>query len=449
MSITLTSITLGPGPWSDDVLGLQSIEYPLTLNDVQTVDYSYGSNSYKIRWSNGINSIETFNSQWTPLLTFGYQSSDQTWRVSADNLSGQRAPNSSPMTDGVVFNLQTVQYTNNVFVDFSVQVNADSSLDVFGSSFAEPNNLIIPAKTLPLNALYDPLTQTGLLEYWEESNDPSNIYVKFASTNGTSVGGPNLSSEDGGAYNLYLKRIGKAIQRILCDEFNCEGAIPFNASKYNGTAFTTPKHFGRLALSTFCHFLFGHVDATVAVTNEIEFMKNMLSLTGAGADAAVADSTSSGPANRFSAFSSEHLTDLTSNAIASWTNLEGTPEDSNLAKRLAHSIYLKGTDEGSLKISKVTDNALTEEERKNELAYIVKQVAGADATRLINSGSSSIHRALPFFEGDVIYVTVQLNTPSIVIDGDQSGTGVEESLQSAYSVQTYNLKLTVGPSERL
>jgi hypothetical protein len=344
-----------------------------------------------------------------------------------------------------------------VVVNFEVEVDANSFVNMFGmpgpSTFA---NVLVAEKMLPVNALYDAVNKKGLIEIWEPANEPGNICAALANTN-NGTGETNFT----GAYKDTLKQLAKGLQRILCNKFDCVGvaaaaAAPFNSPQYSGrTAYTTQRDFGRVALGAFAHYLFGHVDATAAITNDVGFIKSMLSLSGPTADAAATNEYDAlGPAARYAAYSTAHVNEINNVDITLWTNKTGSGADANLAKRLTAAIVGKGLNaQGQLETSKVSDSTLTEEQRKAKLAYIVAQIVGQDGTRLMNEDNSergkNMRALLRFYEGDIIYVNIKLATPNVSVGAGQAGGVNKTALESSYTAQSYMLKITLGPAEVL
>jgi hypothetical protein len=344
-----------------------------------------------------------------------------------------------------------------VEVNFEVTIEGNSNLSVFGEKFVSPTNIIVAKQTLPVNALYDATNHKSLIEISEPLDDPNNIEVQLADTDNSSIAnGFDLS----GGYIQCLKTFAKGLQKVLCDEFDCKNAVPFNSIKYiasNGNPipeYTKQRDFGRVGLAVFAHYLFGHVDATSAITNDVAFIKNMLSLTGSSANTAVTDEESTGPADRYTNYSTIHKTEITNttkeNLSTSWTNLDGTAEDANLAQRLVKAVVNKGFNtNGTLKKSRI-ENTLSDANKKKELSYIVRQVVGQDATRLMNEDNSertlNIHRPLRFYEGDIIYMNIKLKTPAVSFDTVAPGIS-KTTFENSYDEQSYTLKITLGPRD--
>jgi hypothetical protein len=335
-----------------------------------------------------------------------------------------------------------------VEVNFQVEIIGDSTISILGDEFQPPSNVIVAEKTLPVEALYDSVNKIGLIEVWEPSSDPDNIYVQLANTDSSAQGGENLL----GAYKIALKTFAKELEKILCDRFDCVNATPYNEPKYAGIPeYTVQRDFGRVALGVFAHYLFGHVDATSAITNDTEFIMNMLSLDKSTtakynlSKLATEDETSTGPSARYNAYSSTHLSEIETVDIRNWSNSAGLNFDANLAKRLTAALVGKGLNiDGTEKVSYVVNN-LSENDKKKELSHIVKQVIGQDATRLMDEDNSerrkNIRRLLRFYPNDVIYMNIKLNTPNIIVQNGQQITAT--ALEANYSQINYTLKITL------
>jgi Flp pilus assembly pilin Flp len=328
-----------------------------------------------------------------------------------------------------------------VTVNFEVEIAGNSNLSVFGSEAPIVSNVIVAERQMPVAALYDAVNNKGLIELWEPSSDPENIYVQLANSNFEN----NLS----GAYEVTAKIFAKELQKILCDEFNCIGAAPFSDPKYSSsgtpiTQYTKQRDFGRLALAVFAHYMFGHVDATAAITNDNAFVKNILSLNKAGVDATTAAATGTAT-DRYLAYDT---TEIDGSNILSWA-VTHSATDANLAKRLTVELIKKGLDLNStIEVSKVNDPVITaEEDKKKKLAWIVRQVVGQDATRLMNEDNSertlNYHRLLRFYAGDMIYLNIKLAKPTVSVGSGQQSGITPTSLADSYQLQSYTIKITL------
>ncbi len=315
-----------------------------------------------------------------------------------------------------------------VEVNFNVTIESDSSLNVFGYPVESVTNIIIPERNLPVDALYDEANNKGLIELWEPSADPTNIYVKLASS---VKDGLDLTD----SFKITAKKMVLGLQKILCDKFDCKLAVPFDHPNYANTIdYTTQRDFGRIALAVFAHYLFGHVDATAAITNDVEFVKNMLSISSD--DAAIKETD--GALDRYNSYTKTNYINTTD--VINWPET-GTQADANLAICLVRNIIAKGLDVNSeLAVSNV--NTAT----SASLAYIVKQVIGQDATRLMGVDNSQRAKdqvqLLRFYAGDIIYLNIKIAKPSVTVGSGQSisSTTFRDSYQTE---QSFTLKITL------
>jgi hypothetical protein len=316
-----------------------------------------------------------------------------------------------------------------VKVDFNVAIDANSKITLFSTPAPVVTNIIVAQAELDVKSLYDGDTERGLIEIWEPSDAQGDIKCQLANTDTSSNGGPNLV----GAYQVACKTFARGLQAVLCDAFDCSGVAPFNNGKYGGqAAYTLQRDFGRVALATFAHYLFGHVDATAAITNDIAFVQNMLSINAGGAD-----ETQTGADTRAAAWRK----DISGN-VETW-DTSASQEDANLALRLVRSVVAKGKDaSGNMVISSV-QNATTD-----ALSNIVKQVIGQDSSRTQNVDGSERtrdqHQLLRFYPNDVIYMNIVLQTPTVeVTNASTSGNPPSANLVSNKSF-TLKIKLKSG-----
>ncbi len=244
-----------------------------------------------------------------------------------------------------------------------------------------------------------------------------------------------------GKYQTSAKDLASGLQAILCDTFDCSAASPF--SNYTSDVeYYKQRDFGRVALATYAHYLFGHVDATAAITNDKAFVEGMLSINAEGDN-----ETAGGAALRAAAWTKDTTPDVQSWSAAS----SGT--DANLAIRLVKALVQKGLDgAGVPTVSSVNDNNLSE-----TLASIVAQVVGQDASRLMDYDNSERtldqHILLRFIAGDVIYMNIRLRAPLVNV-GATNQQVLGSTLQNMYSEENFTIKITLGdssvvPSERV
>jgi hypothetical protein len=320
-----------------------------------------------------------------------------------------------------------------VKVNFNVVVDADSKALLFGEPIPTPTNVIVATLALPSSALYDPDTNKGLIELWEPADAQGDIKCQLANSDTSSSGGPNLT----GAYQVAAKKLATGLEALLCDSFDCSGAVPFNNYAAN-IEYYKQRDFGRVALGMMAHYLFGHVDATAAITNDKAFVQSMLSVSAAGDD-----DTADGAANRAAAF-----TKSTAGNVETW-NFTASNADANLAFRLVKAIIEKGkagNDVTSTTLTQSLVSAITSTATDQTLANIVKQVIGQDSSRTQNVDGSARtreqHLLLRFYIGDVIYINITVKKPTIQVTGYSAGANPPAN--TLVSEQSYTLKITLG-----
>ena len=277
----------------------------------------------------------------------------------------------------------------------------------------------------------------GLIEIWEPADAQGDIKCQLANSDTSATGGPVLT----GAYQVAAKKLATGLEAILCDAFDCSGAVPFNNYTAN-VEYYKQRDFGRVALGMMSHYLFGHVDATAAITNDKTFVQSMLSVS-AGGD----DETADGAAARAAAF-----TKSTSANLEAW-NYAATAADANLALRLVEAIVKKGKASNNITSTTLTQSsvaAITDTTTDSTLANIVKQVIGQDSSRTQNVDGSQRtrdqHLLLRFYAGDVIYVNIKVKRPTVEVTGYSAGANAPAS--TLVTEQSYVLKITLAnPSE--
>lgn len=315
-----------------------------------------------------------------------------------------------------------------ITVNFNVAIDASGNLDIFNTAAPTVSNVIVAEHILPVAALYDPDNAKGLLELWEPSDAQGDIKVQLADTDRVASGGLDLT----GAYQVAAKALASGLEAILCDSFDCSGALPFSGYM-NNVGYYKQRDFGRVALATYAHYLFGHVDATAAITNDKAFVEGMLSVNAAGAD-----ETEGGAAARAAAW-----TKSTIDNVQAW-DVSSSSADANLALRLVKAIVAKGLDGTGVPIP-----SLVSTEDSSSLANIVAQVVGQDASRLMNVDSSQRtrdqHILLRFYPGDVIYMNITLKEPNVNI-GSKNQLVSKAALEAMYPLANNNftLKITLG-----
>lgn len=325
----------------------------------------------------------------------------------------------------------TPNFSNSVPVEvnFNVLVEANGEINVFSQGI-DPSvtNPIIAAVNLPVNALYDASGASytsgvvnSLFEFWEPE-DAGALGERRASLC-TSLHPDAVGPRD---YTKMSKKLVRDLQTVLEGPFDCSGVGLFADNKYVGnTNYTTQPNFGRLALSTYAHYLFGHVAATAAITNDVPFMNAMLSKL---------------PLNSTSAaYKYAATVDVSdSNTGFDWHNI-GTASDADLARLLAGAILRKGLD----------SNGDVEYE-STAILDIVQQVLGQDTSRAMdqdnNQPAPNVRQPLKFIPGDVIYVKITLTPPVVNVNLEQMTNPQQVAsgdLSGKYSNVTYTIKITL------
>jgi hypothetical protein len=265
---------------------------------------------------------------------------------------------------------------SHVTVNLNVNVNAEGQIEVFGQDAPTISNKVVASFKLPTTSLYersDPADNSGssIFEFWEPSDALGTRKARRA--------------VDKLNYNSLLSYFGYYLSKVLTNPLNAINADPFNQTKYANTPeYYTHSTFGRLALSSYAHYLFGHVAATAAITNDADFITTMNKYENIDAD------------------------DFIYNTSTSYSTESAT--NANLAKRIVD------------KIAKLTDS---------EVLNIVEQVIGQDASRAMGQDNSSISpdvkQPLKFFDGDTIYININLLKPTVsVLNNETAQQGEPE-----------------------
>ena len=322
-----------------------------------------------------------------------------------------------------------------VKVNFNIVIDADSKVKLFGEQAPAPTNVLVAEHTLPVTALYDAGAAKGLIEIWEPADAQGDIKCQLANSDHSATGGVALT----GAYQVAAKRLATGLQDILCDRFDCSGAAPYSNYLAN-VEYYKQRDFGRVALGMMAHYLFGHVDATAAITNDKAFVESMLSIDGHGDN-----ETAGGAAARAAAF-----TKSTAANVEAWS-YAASSADANLALRLVEAIVKKGkagSDIASATLTQSSVAAITDTATDATLANIVKQVIGQDSSRTqLVDGSQRTreqHLLLRFFPGDVIYMNIKVKRPTVEVTGYTGGANAPAS--TLVTEQSYVLKITLAES---
>lgn len=346
-----------------------------------------------------------------------------------------------------------------VEVNLNVEISAEGELAMLSEQLFSVSNVVCATETIPAAALYESGVK-ALIEFWEDDNLDT-INAQLADSN---VGSNNYT----GYYKASAKALAAGLQKVLCGELDANktgvarpgdsvnptvnfAASPFaslTADKGYGASGSVAAHhhmfphFGRLALACYAHYIMGHQQATAAITNDKAFMKNMLSVTGAGADAAVSVDFDGADATTLSALCSK---DFTEDPVA-WRALSADASDADLARRLVGKLLDANLD-GSDAPSVSTVNTANPSAASGSAAYIVDQVIGRDASRARdednNKYSPENHGLLKFIAGDVIYVNIKLATPSVSVGSGQQVQNT--SLTALYaSEENYTIRIVLA-----
>jgi hypothetical protein len=259
-----------------------------------------------------------------------------------------------------------------VTVNLNVNVNADSSIDVMSSSADAVTDAVV-CVGMPAAAL------SGLIEFWEPSDALGTIKAQVISSYKTT------------AFALY-----DGLDDVINGSMDCSAAPIYNT--YTGTNYTTVSSFGKLALGYVAHSIFGHVQATAAITNDVDFVTNM----------------------------NKSIIPADANAMLVEANYVQTAANANLAMALV--------------------KALNDQTATN-LATIATTVIGQDSGRARAVDNSQLptdlKQPLAFLAGDVVFVSITVNAPTISSLGgtayDAAGVAV-----TGLVAQKFDLKITLN-----
>jgi hypothetical protein len=284
--------------------------------------------------------------------------------------------------------------THNVVVNLNVEVSASGNIEIFGQTVPEILNPIIAAVNLDSAALY--AGANSMFEFWEPSD---------AAVRGTRLA--QLAVKDGRDWKLLTRKLANGIQDCLEGSFDASLASPFNLPKYTAAVHKSAANFGELALRSYAHYTMGHIDATAAITNDVAFVRAMLSQDAA-----------TGVYAKFDAAQLLVADDFSSSAIV------GSKADGMLAKLLVKAIA---------------------EKDGNAALLIAEQVLGQDASRAMDEDNNALtvdkSQGLKFIAGDVIYMNIKLLKPDIIISN--VGQKVSElTIENKYTIdENYTLKI--------
>ncbi len=302
-----------------------------------------------------------------------------------------------------------------VRVDLNVEVDTSGNITVFGQGpSGEITNPIYPSVTLPATCLYDPSgfsnngVSNSLIEFWEPSDSLGNITAILSGSDSSLAS----NSRD---YTKFTKKFARDLQAILEGSFDASGADPFNVTnddgvtkKYTDSNYYSANNFGRLALSAYAHYLFGHVAATAAITNDTEFIRSILSWTSN--DAYMYTNTTSIP-------------DVSGTL---WGDSSASASNANLAMRLIYKLITHSN---------------------TDITNIAKQVIGQDASRAMGEDNNQLdpdmRSPLRFYAGDTIYMNIKLKRPEVIYSPHTNGNPLNASSLFTQDIN-YTLCITLS-----
>jgi hypothetical protein len=321
-------------------------------------------------------------------------------------------------------------------INFDITVDASSNIALFGGVAPDiSGNIILATYQVPVRALYDASDAKGLIEFWEPADDLDEIKAKLAD-------GSSVDYDFTGAYQKYAKRFVKQVQKVLVNQFDCSLAAPYDAYT-SEERYYKQRDFSRVALGAMAHDLFGHVDATAAISNDTAFMKAMLSASddASGAIAVHTGDASGGYEERYLAWTKK--TDVAGD-VQTWSGAYDST-DANLAQRIVKALVSKGLDaEGAVVEQGIKNNS------EANLAKIVAQVLNQDISRLMNQDNSErtrdVHQLLKFVAGDKLYFNIKLAKPTVNINSNASAA-LQTSLDNTTLERTYVVKVVLYDDE--
>jgi hypothetical protein len=325
--------------------------------------------------------------------------------------------------------MTTVAHTP-IEVNLNVEIEANGELNILGEPLRYPQNVIVATETLAAAALYAPAADCALIEFWEDSA-LNGIKAQLANDGGD--GTPFV-----GFYKKSAKRLAEGLQAILVGQMNVKKgsmtnaygeSVPYSASPFNLTMYNSNsslmENFGRVALGCYAHYIFGHAQATAAITNDVEFMRGMLSLDSS--DEYV---------------HADKVGDAGTNDPVDWVSLTGSETNADLARRLVGTLLANNLSAGAPVVSDQTEATAS-----TKVVDIVKQVIGRDASRATDEDNNKYnvnkHGLLRFYAGDVVYVNIKLTKP--VVNGSSGQQVADSTLEDLYaSEENYSIRITLA-----
>ena len=272
-----------------------------------------------------------------------------------------------------------------VIVNLRVNIDLSGNVELFGASEEEVCNIIVPTLKLDVSGLFADESQC-LIEFWEPSGARGTMLARVDNEgNGTKAKETSVA-------------FAKSLAKVLRGAMDASAAAPFGS--YAG--FTSYENFGELVLSYAAEGMFGHPQATSAITNDV---------------------------NIVNAFQNDSLSNAYTGAAAPVPTKSNTEAlaDRAIAAQLAWALLN-------------LDNATA--------LKIAQQVIGQDAgraTREDNSARSPDDKqSLRFYKDDVVYVAVTLkNFTHTMGAGFPASANGQQYLPVVPPTQKYYLRLTL------
>lgn len=153
----------------------------------------------------------------------------------------------------------------NVVIDLGVNTDASGSVQVFSQSQPIISNKVIASIPVAASNFFVS-GSSALIEFQGQDTNIAGR-LETAWTTGTGFAGRRTA-------------LAAALQAALVGALNASDADPFNiavasVAKYPDAGHKNYNSFGELALGAYSHYLFGHVDATAAISNDSAFVSTM------------------------------------------------------------------------------------------------------------------------------------------------------------------------------
>jgi len=242
---------------------------------------------------------------------------------------------------------------NRVIVNLHANISVQGDIDLLSSSGELLNDVVVSSVTLPAAALYTDASQ-GVIEFWEPSGAVGTVTACISSAGkaGTDGNAAHFAGFDALAADL-----SGGLNTVINGGQNAQAAAPFNSAQYAAVAeYQMFASFGDLVLGLYAHYMFGHVAATAAIDNDAALVAYMNANDGTAAAANIGG----GLTTAFKAVSA------------------------SVAKAIAAQV----------------------------IAQDPSRAAGRDSNALQNEN----HQALLFAPGDVVYVQITVDAPTVSVN---------------------------------